>query len=64
MAHAGRYSGSMSIATDMRDKYIIAETAILGGQWYRSGDRQFTRVRVRSYRERRWMSQGGSDATT
>jgi len=54
----------MSIATDMRDKYIIAETAILGGQWYRSGDRQFTRVRVRSYRERRWMSQGGSDATT
>lgn len=34
----------MSTATDMRDKYIAAETAILTGQSYRWGDRQLTRA--------------------
>lgn len=34
----------MSIATDMRDKYIAAETAILTGQAYRWGERQLTRA--------------------
>lgn len=34
----------MSTTTDMRDKYIAAEAAILGGQVYRWGDRQLTRA--------------------
>jgi len=34
----------MSTATDMRDKYLAAELAILSGQSYRWGDRQLTRA--------------------
>lgn len=34
----------MTTATDMRDKYIAAEAAILGGQRYRWGDRDLTRA--------------------
>jgi hypothetical protein len=34
----------MSTATDMLAKYLAAETAILGGQAYRWGDRQLTRA--------------------
>lgn len=34
----------MSTATDMRDKYLAAEVAILGGQSYRWGDRQLNRA--------------------
>lgn len=34
----------MSTITDMRDKYLAAEAAILGGQSYRWGDRQLTRA--------------------
>lgn len=34
----------MSITTDMRDHYIAAEVAILGGQSYRWGDRFLTRA--------------------
>lgn len=34
----------MSITTDMRDKYLAAEVAILGGQQVRWGDRQLTRA--------------------
>lgn len=34
----------MSTATDMRDAYLAAEKAILGGQIYRWGDRQLTRA--------------------
>jgi hypothetical protein len=34
----------MSTATDMRDKYIAAEAAILTGQSYRWGDRYLTRA--------------------
>lgn len=34
----------MSTTTDMRDKYLAAEVAILGGQQVRWGDRQLTRA--------------------
>lgn len=35
---------SMSTATDMLAQYLAAETAILGGQVYKWGDRQLTRA--------------------
>lgn len=35
---------SMSTATDMLAQYLAAETAILGGQSYKWGDRQLTRA--------------------
>ncbi|EIL99137.1 hypothetical protein [Rhodanobacter thiooxydans] len=34
----------MSTATDMLARYLAAETAILGGQVYKWGDRQLTRA--------------------
>lgn len=34
----------MSTATDMRDKYLAAELAILGGQVFKWGERQLTRA--------------------
>ncbi|MGC1547233.1 MAG: hypothetical protein WA777_01785 [Rhodanobacter sp.] len=54
----------MSTATDMRDKYITAEAAILGGQSYRWGDRQLTRAdlaQVQSGR-REWERKAASEA--
>lgn len=44
MAQRGAEAARMSTTTDMRDKYLAAELAILGGQSYRWGDRQLNRA--------------------
>jgi hypothetical protein len=54
----------MSTATDMRDKYIAAEAAILGGQSYRWGDRQLTRADLTQVQQgrREWERKAVAEA--
>jgi hypothetical protein len=54
----------MSTATDMRDKYIAAEAAILGGQSYRWGDRQLTRADLSMVQtgRREWERKANAEA--
>lgn len=54
----------MSTATDMRDKYLAAEAAILSGQSYRWGDRQLTRADLAQVQEgrREWERKVASEA--
>lgn len=54
----------MSTATDMRDKYIAAEAAILGGQAYRWGDRQLTRADLAQVQagRREWERKAAAEA--
>jgi hypothetical protein len=54
----------MSTATDMRDKYLAAEAAILGGQSVAWGDRTLTRANLAEVREGRaeWEAKVAAEA--
>lgn len=54
----------MSTATDMRDKYLAAEVAILGGQSYKWGDRQLTRADLAQIQigRREWERKAAAEA--
>lgn len=54
----------MSTATDMRDKYIAAEVAILGGQSYKWGERQLTRADLAQIQtgRREWERKANAEA--
>lgn len=54
----------MSTATDMRDKYLAAEVAILGGQSYKWGDRQLTRADLAMVQtgRREWERKANAEA--
>lgn len=54
----------MSTATDMRDKYLAAEVAILGGQSYKWGDRQLTRADLSMVQtgRREWERKANAEA--
>lgn len=54
----------MSTATDMRDKYLAAEEAILGGQSFAWGDRTLTRADLAQVQEgrREWERKAAAEA--
>lgn len=54
----------MSTATDMRDLYIAAETAVLKGQSYRMGERMLTLADLEQIRagRREWEGRAAVEA--
>ncbi|WP_458068644.1 hypothetical protein [Rhodanobacter sp. BL-MT-08] len=53
----------MSTATDMLASYLAAETAILGGQSYKWGDRQLTRADLKMVQDgrREWERKANAE---
>lgn len=55
----------MSTATDMRDKYLAAETAILSGQSHSWGDRSLTMANLKEIQDGRayWEQRVATEST-